>query len=653
MSGRPALDDEERTPENEEINKSLLSMFTFYLSRQMGRVSVREFLKLFTSNTEIPYLIWDNRTRAELQDFVEKQQESHIKHGECVEGFGNQFTYSVLDDELMVGNIYVRVFNEQPTFVLEDSGEFAASLIEFIGKQAEYLQSVKLLPQEHANEALRLLHIQHAESSLQALENVIKNNTGVETRTIGHFILLFSLLSIEGSYRLKELALMVILSVTGAKKCINNIAEVNTLHFLLMIMPLYPKCHGTILEILLALSSNTSIIKECIQKGGLIYLLDIFCNANTSEVREATAALFSKMIGDKLTGPKVRIILTKFLPLIFLDAMRDNPEAAVHMFENIHENPELIWNDEARNKVSNTILSMRNQFNKEQQRDPLIIWKLPDHFTVAYSEIEGEIEVGGVYLRLFINQPSWVLRRPKEFLIAILDKFCLLCEMESPDSGVLESVTTAVSFLLINHPALTDQIPPLGHIPRIFACMSPKSALINKSCVTIMIPMTDSDVCVRTIAKCKSIEPLMTAMKSKNDILLPACEAISKMLDRTIPELVTQALDAGLVHFLIGMLEDSLIGLENLSATKAQIVKVLKTLSQDIVNGQSIIEILDSSTVWNIYRDQKHDLFLTETKISGHLMGPGIAGYLTAPVQNNVMPDVPPPMSPPDEDQAD
>lgn len=39
------------------------------------------------------------------------------------------------------------------------------------------------------------------------------------------------------------------------------------------------------------------------------------------------------MITDKLVGPRVRIILGKFLPRIFMDAMRDSPEAAVVMFE--------------------------------------------------------------------------------------------------------------------------------------------------------------------------------------------------------------------------------------------------------------------------------------------------------------------------------
>ena len=41
--------------------------------------------------------------------------------------------------------------------------------------------------------------------------------------------------------------------------------------------------------------------------------------------------------------------------------------------------------------------------------------------------------------------------------------------------------------------------------------------------------------------------------------------------------------------------------------------------------------ILEASPVWSSFRDQKHDLFLSDTPIAGYLTGPvGVAGYLTA-----------------------
>lgn len=45
-----------------------------------------------------------------------------------------------------------------------------------------------------------------------------------------------------------------------------------------------------------------------------------------------------------------------------MDAMRDNPEAAVHIFEGTHENPELIWNDNSRERVSTTVREMMLEY---------------------------------------------------------------------------------------------------------------------------------------------------------------------------------------------------------------------------------------------------------------------------------------------------
>ena len=41
--------------------------------------------------------------------------------GECDSAYGKDFQFSALETELVVGEIYVRVYNEQPTFVLEVS----------------------------------------------------------------------------------------------------------------------------------------------------------------------------------------------------------------------------------------------------------------------------------------------------------------------------------------------------------------------------------------------------------------------------------------------------------------------------------------------------------------------------------------------------
>lgn len=93
----------------------------------------------------------------------------------------------------------------------------------------------------------------------------------------------------------------------------------------------------------------------------MIYLLDLFCNSNIQQIREYCAEILAKMIADKLIGPKIRLVLGKFLPAVFADAMRDSPQTCVHMFETTHEHPELIWNQEAKDKVCTAVNHMRRE----------------------------------------------------------------------------------------------------------------------------------------------------------------------------------------------------------------------------------------------------------------------------------------------------
>jgi DnaJ family protein C protein 13 len=253
----------------------------------------------------------------------------------------------------------------------------------------------------------------------------------VEVACKGSFRLLFFLLNLSEEPKLQQLDLEVIAAVCASRECVSDIAESSVLVYLLFALQTLTSGRATALECFHAMVSNSKIVVEAINKGvwvfppffffslsfglwflisfssiflsflnpilpysyynlsnfpicplsrktigALIYLLDLFCNSTSGPVREATAALFGKMLADKLNGPRVRIVLSKFLPLIFTDAMRDNPEASVTMFEGGHENPELIWNDESRSKVAQVVAQIRGELYASQQKDPTVNWRV-------------------------------------------------------------------------------------------------------------------------------------------------------------------------------------------------------------------------------------------------------------------------------------
>ena len=68
-----------------------------------------------------------------------------------------------------------------------------------------------------------------------------------------------------------------------------------------------------------------------------------------------------------------------------------------------------------------------------QREDPASGWRILDDINVTYGQAEGEIVVGGVYLRIFIDNPTWALRRPVEFMRDLFDLCINLPSKENTD----------------------------------------------------------------------------------------------------------------------------------------------------------------------------------------------------------------------------
>lgn len=94
---------------------------------------------------------------------------------------------------------------------------------------------------------------------------------------------------------------------------------------------------------------------------------------------------------------------------------------------------------------------------------------------------------------------------------------------------------------------------------------------------------------------------------------------------------------------------------------KAQIVAALKAMTHNLNYGDRVAHILNGSPIWAEFKDQKHDLFITDTNVRGYLTGKSLqllflvhirffklqnnsslgaptqtAGYLTAAPSKNV-----------------
>ncbi|XP_049787278.1 dnaJ homolog subfamily C member 13 [Schistocerca cancellata] len=633
------------TPKNSVIQKALSSLLTPYLARQLSCDKPAEVLKILNSNCESPYLLWDNGTRAELCEYLEKQRSNKLHYDDDDDPtYGTEFTYSALKKELIVGEIFVRIYNEQPTFPIENPKGFTIDLLEFLATQSEHLTSLGSIALTVKDKQV----VNNVVMALEALYNVIKNNPGVEIQCIGHFRLLFGLLNVDSCKPVQKWSLNVVSNVTRNQECVNDIAASEVVVYLLLALNGLPDDQALVLDTLHALVSTTKIVKDALNKGAVIYLLDLFCNSNNPVVREKSAELLARMGADKLVGPKVRLDVGHFLPAAFADAMRDSPQSCVHVFEGVHENPELIWDTDARQSVCRVVSNMKEEHYLAQRQNPSTVWKVPEENTLLNITNSNELRVGGVYLRLFVANPGWVLRRPKEFLAELMDTCISLMSKEKPDVELLELATSALVCLLQAQPALADHVPALGHIPRIchqIVAQLQQSA-VPRAAIRILHQLATSEVCIQAMAHTDCIKPMKQAMQTCKDIIGVGCEALNRLFSANQDQLIKQALDADIVPYLLGLLEGRLEAIENPAMTKAQIVKALKAMSRNLHLGSKIEGILEKSSVWAEYRDQRHDLFISNTTTAGYLTGapPTTAGYLTQGPATTTLPDVPPPL---------
>ncbi|CAN7982134.1 unnamed protein product, partial [Ixodes pacificus] len=251
------------SPPHPGVRGVLGALLTPYLVRKMALLTPAELLCLLTANTHSPYLIWDNGTRQELRDYLKTQQRSMVRSGECDESRGADFLYSSHKDELVVGEVYVRVYNEQPTFPLENPRQFILDLLDFVGSQAQYLHSARSL-----TEAPTAHRFEQSEQALLALHNALRNNPGLESLCIGHLRLLFCLLSLEGCGSLQLATVQVIQVLTGSQDCVQDVASCGVLGHLLLTLAASssPQMRLAVMDALLPLMSNSKLVKEAIGK---------------------------------------------------------------------------------------------------------------------------------------------------------------------------------------------------------------------------------------------------------------------------------------------------------------------------------------------------------------------------------------------------
>ncbi|CAJ0577607.1 unnamed protein product, partial [Mesorhabditis spiculigera] len=644
-------------PENDGVRRSVRAMLTPYAARLMRNGECDLVLKTLNSNTENPYLIWDNATRAELLEFVDRHRNAGKNSSEL---FGAEFSLTIYAKELIVGDVFIRIYNEQPSFVLDDAKGFGADLLEYIGKHADELCGAPMKPKTNGD----LIDIDvdwgapagstgfTAENRvlmcLTALNHVLVANPGVEVLLIGHFNMLKRYLRCNSRPDLQRAALKVLSLASSNKECASDVATVSVCTTLFALLASGLNEQPTILSILIAFTSNGQFVKEILDFGGLLYILCITLQANRADVagpeRLLSVELLARLQSDKLTGPRWTRFINKFLPPIFSDALRDSPNTALTMLDSNNENPELIWNEETRKKVFNLLKTQRDDLMEKQSKNPSTKWdttEVAKETWCAYADtLSGELVIAGVFVRLYLANPGWAVRHPRQFCSELIDK--VLEQMRRPTKD-LTMITSALVELMRCHPGTADSIPGQGYLQHFCEAIRYQNAESSRSAILILQQLAENQYCADGLCKLNCIEGIKLSMKNQPALIWESAHTLRLLLQRQSGDLAPQLLSTGSVEFLLELLASPMAGVAKAAAARAEIVDSLKAACLDLRVGIEISKKLDANPIWAQYKEQRHDLFLPASRTQAITAGPGggarPAGYLTEGMF------VPPPMA--------
>ncbi len=308
------------------------------------------------------------------------------------------------------------------------------------------------------------------------------------------------------------------------------------------------------------LCSTNEVVEQILNNGLLLLLLAVVVGhpdcCSSLEGRCGALSILQRCLRDPITGPRVLSTLVRFLPGTVANSVRDvkDPAETLKQFDVESETPALVWNKSMRGTLRAAVAEEYKRYREAcpdggAEGPEGHAWQLKHDYTVHYPELDGELVVGGIYLRLFLKEPTFDLPLPLEFLEQLLLKFFGDLEAQLSEQGVarhnaavaaaakaseagaaadgegggggaedgtagimvikaadetLSLVTSAIVYLLKVRLPLCDQLASWGYTPRLVALL--KTAVDVGalgapaiSCVRVIHQVSEATQCIEAL----------------------------------------------------------------------------------------------------------------------------------------------------------
>lgn len=277
----------------------------------------------------------------------------------------------------------------------------------------------------------------------------------------------------------------------------------------------------------------------------------------------------------------------------------------------------------------------------------------PDFF-VKYRQLASEIYVGGVYIRLYLKQPTFRLTNPVHFLEKLVEfwesSFNIQVPQTNPNQKLgsmgdssdsravvlgnedfLGLLSSCIVCVVKGESQVVDHLLTWGFVQNLpvllrRALAAGRRGIPMLCIVRVLFQLVSRAEVIDNLASCKVdvIEQLTGCLKDGDSVPRDAAvvvELLKKIFQtpycRYMDQFVSMALRVNLptlcLNKILGASKSDLSHVANLSALRIHTVDLLKAIlaAADESSAASLQALLDLHPAWKEFKHQSHDLFLT------------------------------------------
>lgn len=462
--------------------------------------------ELLQNETESPELIWNNQTRGELYAHL-KTVHSALKQADFLPSDPvayDRVEYSSHQRELIVGGIFVRIFNKlcgdsisngtpaPLSFEMTDLKSFLDALLanlqqqplngegatnngatsdlivaaiynvlacskEHDSKQASGQQPLQfpsllvlLLQQHRIVMIVRYLYAQLSSEQYQARTQQLQQLSQILRMLVrdtnNSFTEVVASGGVEGSDT--SIGPLVVL-------LLSRLLKMAAQRFVTAAPNSTWLCDSLLESLTAMATANSVIVNMYLRYGVFLNVMLLFCGENglsiqaphTTASRTKAAQLLSAMTRDTKLRATVLLSIQRFFPPALSKIVSADPSKAVSNFQEYHVTPELLWTEKMRGELKQALVQQLANYETATQHvlqpdfnGTVPEWTLDPSFFLEYEDVKAQLKIGGVFVRLYNEQYSTHTLQDPQLFVNELASFLVEPQESTPAQSKAEAL---------------------------------------------------------------------------------------------------------------------------------------------------------------------------------------------------------------------